>query len=275
MDQLGAMVEFFINVLGQSKADAEHNAARQLKLDGLKDWTNINTPDLQTADLELQGDAGISGFNEDANLRRYQMQALDGLSSEVANQGMTPEDALAVNRARQQAGSMDAGFRGAAAQQNAQRGMGSSVGAYAGALGSGQAATNRGADMGMQAGADARQRYMQALDSLSGQASGMRGQEFGQAAQRGAAQDAINRFNTGQRTQNQAYNLGLPQQDFMNQMGLASGRNDAFGSAADFTGRRGDRAERTAAKWGASTRQFIGGAGDSMGGLGGMFGGGQ
>lgn len=273
MEQLGAMVEFFINVLGQSKADAEHNAARQLKLDGLKDWTNIDTPELQAAELQLQGDSGLSGFNEDANLRRYQTQALEGLSSEVANQGMTPEDALAANQARQQAGAMDAGFRGAAAQQQAQRGMGSSVGSYVGALGSGQAATNRGADMGMQAGADARQRYMQALDSLSGQAGGMRGQDFGQAAQRGAAQDAINRFNVGQRTQNQGYNLGLAQQDFENQMGLAGGRNAAFGSAADFTDRRGDRAERTAAKWGASSKQFLGGLG-SMGGMGSMGGGG-
>lgn len=272
MDQLGAMVEFFINVLGQSKADAEHNAARQLKLDGLKDWTNINTPELQTADLQLQDSAGINGFTEDSNLRRYQMQALEGLSGEVTNQGMTPEDALAVNRARQQAGSMDAGFRGAASQANAQRGMGSSVGAYAGQLGAGQGATNRGADMGMQAGADARQRYMQALDSLSGQTGQMRGQEFGQASQRGAAQDAINRFNTGQRTQTQQYNLGLGQQDFMNQMNLAGGRNDAFGSAADFTAKRGDRAERTAAKWGASSRQFLGGI-NPMGDMGGMGGG--
>jgi hypothetical protein len=240
-----------------------------LKLDGLKDWTNIDAPELKTADLQLQGDAGISGFTEDANLRRYQMQALEGLSGEVANQGMTPEDALAVNRARGQAGAMDAGFRGAAEQANAQRGMGSSIGSYVGALGSGQAATNRGADMGMQAGADARARYMQALDSLSGQSGQMRGQEFGQASQRGAAQDAINRFNTGQRTATQQYNLGVPQQNFENQMNLAGGRNDAFGSAADFTDRRGDRAERTAAKWGAASKQFIGGMGNSMGGIGG------
>ena len=98
MEQFGAMVEFFINVLGQSKADAEHNAARQLKMDGLKDWTNIDAPELQTMDLEQQQDAGINGYVEDSALRGYQMQALDGLSSEVANQGMTAEDANAVNR---------------------------------------------------------------------------------------------------------------------------------------------------------------------------------
>lgn len=271
MDQLGAMVEFFINVLGQSKADAEANAARAVTMDAYRDWTNIDTPELQTAQLYEQGDAGLGGFDEDANLRRYQMQALEGLGAEVDAKGMTPEDAAAVNRARQQAGTMDAGFRGAAEQQAAQRGMGGSMASYATALQSGQAATNRGADMGMQAGADARQRYMQALGQLGGQAGDVRGQEFGQAAQRAAAQDAINRFNVGQRDRTQAYNLGIPQQDFENQMGLAGGRGKAAQGVSDMLMNRSGRAEKNAAKWGASSRQFLGGLGGGMdiGGMGG------
>lgn len=259
MEQFGAMVEFFINVLGQSRSDAEANAARAVQMDAHRDWMNIDTPELQQADLIEQGPAEISRFTEDPRLRNAQLKALEGLTSEVDNKGMTPEDAAAFNRARQQAGTMDAGFRGAAEQQMAARGMSSGIGAYASALASGQAATNRGADMGMQADADSRQRYLQALNSLGDMGGQVRGQDFGVASQRAQAQDAINRFNTGQRTQNQAYNLGLPQQGFENSMALAGGRGQSAQGVSNMLMGRADRAEKTAAKWGAGTKNFFAG----------------
>lgn len=281
MEQAGALIEFFMNVLGQSKADAERNAALQLRQEGMRDWTSIDTPQLSPLELQQQEQTGLAGVTEDPRLRGYQMQALDQLGQEVASNGMTAQDAAAYNRARQMAGGVDAGLRGAAEQQAAQRGMASSTGSLLGALSAGQAGVNRASDMGTQAASDSRARYMQAVDMLGQQAGGVRGQDYGVARSRAEAQDAINRFNAGMRNQNGIYNQGLQQQMFDNSMGLAAGRNAAYNNLGNAYDRRGDNAEKTAAKWGAATKNMwngltsgMGGEGGGWGGLMGMFGGG-
>lgn len=272
MEQLGAMTEFFINILGQSRADAERNAAKAVQQQAYFNQLNIDTPELQQADLYLQDPAELSKYTEDARTRGAQMRALEGLGREVDYAGMTPEDAAAYNRSRQQAGMMDAGFRGAAQQQAAARGMGGSVADYAAALSSGQAATNRASQEGTQAAADARQRYLQALEGLGSMGGNVRGQDFSVANARAQAQDAINRFNVGQKGATQAYNLGIPQQNFANQMGLAQQRLGAANQMAGEYNQRGDTAEKTAAKWGAASKNFLGGlGGGGMGGGGGGF----
>lgn len=273
MEQASALVEYFMNILGQSKADAERNAALQIAQQGYRDWTNITAPELKPLDLQQQGATELGGITEDPRLRDYQMQALDALGSEVSHQGMTPEDMAAFQRARGMAGSVDAGLRGAAEQQAAARGMGSSTGAYLGALSSGQAGVNRASEMGTQAAADARSRYLQALDQLGGQSAGVRGQDYGIARNRAEAQDAINRFNTGMKWQNAQYNQGLAQQMFDNAMGLARGRMGASMGMADLYNQRGDNAEKTAAKWGAGTKNLLNSMWGGMGGWGGGGGG--
>lgn len=274
MEQAGALIEFFMNVLGQSKADAERNAALQLRQEGLRDWTNIATPELSALDLQQQDGSEYGGIQEDPRLRQYQMQALEGLGETVASKGMTAEDAAAYNRARQAAGSIDSGLRGAAESQAAQRGMGGSTASLMSALSAGQAGVNRSSQMGTDAASDARQRYMQALNSLGDSSGQMRGQEYGIASRRAEAQDAINRFNTGMRWQNAMHNQGLSQQNFENQMGLAGGRSNAYNSTASAYDRRGDTAEKTAAKWGGATKNLWNGmAGGGWGGLSGMLGG--
>lgn len=259
MEQAGALIEFFMNVLGQSKADAERNAALQLRQEGLRDWTNLETPEMSPLELQQQGLSEMGGINEDPRLRQLQMQALNSLGETVSAGGMTAEDAAAYNRARQMAGGVDAGLRGSVEQQAAQRGMQSSTGSMLGALNAGQAGVNRASQMGTDAASDARQRYMQALNMLGSQSGQVRGQDYGVARDRAQAQDAINRFNTGMRWQNAQYNQGLQQQMFDNSMGLAQGRSGAYGSVAGAYDRRGDNAEKTAAKWGNATKNLWGG----------------
>lgn len=272
MDQFGAAVEFFINVLGQSRADAERNAAKSIMGDAYGGWLGIQTPEYQPLGVQEQGQSELGRYTEDQALRDYQMQALDALGREVQYGGMTPEDEAAANRARQQAGAVDLGLRGAAEQQAAQRGMGGGMADYVGALQSAQAGTNRSSEMGLQSAADARQRYLQALNALSGQAGGMRGQEFGMASERARAQDAINRFNVGQRTDTSRYNQSLTQQDIENQMRLAAGRFGAATTMGGLYNQRGDQAERTAAKWGKATNDMMSSWGGAMGGGGGAGG---
>lgn len=269
LGQLGAFTEFFINVLGQSRSDAERNAAKIIEQNAYFNQLNIETPELQLADLYLQDPAGISKFTEDGRLRDAQMRALEGLGDVVDAKGETAEDRAAYNRARQEAGTVDRGLRGAAEQQAAARGLGGSMAGYVGDLMGAQAGTNRAADMGLQQAADSRSRYMQALEGLGGMASGVRGQDFGIASSRAQAQDAINRFNVGQKYNTQQYNLGVPQQSFENQMSLAEQRRRAAAQMSAVHMQRGEQSEKDAAKWGAATKNLLGGIPVGGGGGGG------
>ena len=80
----------------------------------------------------------------------------------------------------------------------------------------------------------------------------MRGQEFDIAAQRAAAQDAINRFNVGQRTRAQEYNLGAGQREFENQMDLARMRQGAGGRYAGALGGQAEDTQQTAGRYGGT-----------------------
>lgn len=260
------LVELLVNAFGQSRADAEANAAKMVQQQAFDTTMGIEAPQLQLAELYEQGPAGISAFSEDARLKAAQMKALEGLGREVEYEGMTPEDRLAYQQAAAEAGSVEAGLRGAAQREAAQRGIGSSTGAYLGALSASQAGTNRASAMQSQAAADARQRYMQALSGLGGLGGQVRGQEFDIASARAAAQDAINRFNVGQRSATQQHNLGVPQQDFENALRRAQAQRQAAGQMAKEYRGAGRRAQQTAAKWGAAGKRWTEGFASSFGG---------
>ena len=267
------IVEFLVNVFGMSRAEAEREAVKRVQEDAYKYTTDIKPPTLEEAKLFEQSPAELSKFTEDARLKAAQMKALEGLGREVEYEGMTPEDFAAVQRAQAQAGSVEAGLRGAAQREMAQRGATSSTAGYLGAISAAQAGTNRAADMQMQAAEDSRRRYMAALEGLGGLGGQVRGQEFGMASERASAQDAINRFNVGQKTATQQYNLGLAQQGFENQLRLAEARRAAAAQRAGAGKQSAEDAEKSAQKWGAAGAGLMKGYGSYASGAGGGGGG--
>jgi hypothetical protein len=207
-------------------AQSEKNAkAREEALNKLKElekaWDNLPLPPEMKA--QLQDKSELLKVKLDPKYKEYQNQALEGLSQSVAQKGMTDQDRLAYAQARQQGASTDLGLRQAAESQASQRGLGGS-GSYLADLMGAQAGANRTSQEGLQAASDARQRYMQALNQLAGNATQVRGQDYNIAANAANAQDAINRFNTSQLWNADMYNN---QQRFQNQMQKLAGQQQA------------------------------------------------
>ncbi len=272
MDIAGSGLDMFINALARGAAEGYAREGDEAQNNAYFEMLGIDAPTLDTLDVQQQQGTGLGGIEEDSRLRAYQLQALEQLGRIAqAGGGMTAQDAEAFNRARQESGAMDAGLRGAAQQRAAQRGILGSNAAYAADLGAAQQATNRGSAMQSQAASDSRQRYLQALDALSGQASGVRGQDYGVASNAATAQDAINRFNAGMRWDNSRFNQGQAQANFNNQLQLGNARRDAAQQYDAGKRRRADDKRTDGQYWGETTSNFLSQLGAA--GAGGMWGG--
>lgn len=216
-------------------------------------------PELETA-VNL-GPSEMAGISTDPALRQAQLNALSKLQEVGAAGG---EDAQFLAEQSRLESDINRNLRGqqdAIMQNLATRGMSGGGQELVARQMSAQDAVNRQAQMAMDAKAQAQQRALQAL-MQSGQLGGqMQAQDFGQAAQRAQAQDAINRFNAANqqdvmsrnvgvknqaqqynvgtaqdianrgvdvKNQAQQYNLNLAQQDFENRYKKAGGTASAY-----------------------------------------------
>ena len=227
------------------------------------------------------GSSEMGKIYTDPALRQAQMNALLKMQ-EIGDQG----GLTATDRARlaQIQGETEAALRGqqGAIQQNlAARGLSGGMSEMVQRQIASQGAANRQAQAGLDVAAQAEQRALQAI-MQSGQLGGqMEQQQFGQAAQKAAAQDAIARFNAanlqnvgmtnvqarnaaqaanaqmaqqiagqnvGLKNQAQQYNINLPQQQYQNQLARATGQASAAQSQAQL-----------AAQQAAQQQQYLGG----------------
>lgn len=253
---------------GEKDYDRAVEAVRNVPLPILKEYypelyqqvAQLN-PELETA-VNL-GPSEMAGIATDPALRQAQLNALAKLQEVgaaggrdaqfLAEQSQLESDINRNLRGQQEAIMQNLATRGAAGggQELVARQM------------SAQDAANRQAQMAMDAKAQAQQRALQAL-MQSGQLGGqMQAQDFGQAAQKAQAADAIARFNAanqqdvmsrnigaknqaqqynvgtaqnianqnvGTKNQAQQYNLNLPQQQFQNQMTKSGALSNVYGN---------------------------------------------
>lgn len=271
-DAAGQMVNMGINVIGRSAAEGKAREGEEAQFLAYLEQLGILAPQLDVLDLQQQDGTNLAGIEEDARLRAYQMQALEQLGN-IVNAGgeMTDQDRAAYQQARMNAGMVDAGLRGAASQRANQ--LGGAQNSYIGDVLASQAAVNQANNMGVKAASDSRDRYLQAINALSGQSSNVRGQDYTVAANAANAQDAINRFNTGMRWDTAKYNQGLSQQNFQNQMNLAQQRLNATQQYDNSKRARAADKRNDAGYWGEQSSNLISTLGSSAGGGGGMGGG--
>lgn len=253
----GAGANLLIQGIQEAIAAGDRAKAAKLYEQLYEQANGIKPPPQQTMEAITQAESSLTGYQEDPRLKATQMRALEGLEAEVAMQGMTPEARAEYDRARLEAGQMAAGLEGAASQRARQRGLGG-MAAYVGALGAAQAGANREGQMGVQIAGDARKRYLQALEGLGQFGSQMRGQEFGFASQRAAAQDAINRFNAMQGTEAQKYNLEAAQRDFENQLRKLGAMRGVTGAMAGQYSDKAEREEEAGKRWGKAAEEGFG-----------------
>lgn len=196
----------------------------------------------------------------DPRLKASQMAALEQVA-QIANTGMSDADRASLELIRRQVAG-EAQAKQEQIMQNMQaRGQGGSGAELIARLQAGQSSADR---MNQQALEEARmmqQARMQALANQANISSGIRGQEYGEQSDLARARDTINQFNvanqqglagrnvergntgqqmnlqnrqnlmnanTGLSNQEQAANKALLQQQFQNQMNLATSRSNAL-----------------------------------------------
>lgn len=219
----------------------------------------VGDVETQLASAAMQGDSELRNIKMDPALRDAQLGALDRMQQIGNSNGLLAEDVALLNKQRQEAALADRGRREAILSNNQARGLSGSGNELLAQLSSSQAATQRQNQAGLDIAGMAQKRAIDAIER-SGQLGGqIRGQDWSEAAQRAAAQDAINQFNAASTTQNNQFNAGqtnnmgqfnagarqaqanvkantanqsqtyqnsLQQQQFQNQTGIAGAKSD-------------------------------------------------
>lgn len=134
----------------------------------------------------------------DPRLRQQQLDTLAALRSIASSGGMRTQDRVAYNQAATETNRSEAARRHAVLSSMAARGMGGSGNELASDLIGEQGGADRNAMVGQQTAADANQRALQALTQGGQYAGAVRGQD-----------DAMSRFNAGQRVQKAAGQAGV------------------------------------------------------------------
>lgn len=142
----------------------------------------------------------------DPATRAAQMQALRQMQDIASQGGLTAVDRSRLDQINRQANQQEQSARQAIIQQQQARGALGGGAALAAQMMAQQGAAERRAQGGLNTAAEAQQRALQAIQSGAGMAGNIRQQD----AQRAAAQDAINQFNTRQQESglNRQLNMG-------------------------------------------------------------------
>ena len=221
--------------VGQGLGLAESEGTKYAKRAALE-FDNIKAPEFK--DLRLSQQSGTEFDNMDRTGSDAQRAALSQLQNVYQSGGLTAQDLSQLDDIRRRQAVDERGQREALLQNAQARGVGGSGLELASALGAQQAAADRAGQQSLGVSGQAQQRALQAMQ-LSGS---LGGQLNAQEQARAAAQDSINRFNTGLRNEQQLYNVSTkPQQQFNNQMTLAGAKANAqnnIGANADTAGAR-------------------------------------
>jgi len=236
---------------------------QRLALEQIRNAGNL-TPEMEQT--FQQNPSLLNAYIQNPEATTAQMQALQKLQ-QVGNQGgLTAVDKAQLNEIQNATNRNEQANRGAIAQNFAQRGMGGSGVELATQLAGNQASGENAANQGFNVAAQAQQRALQAIQAAGGLGGQIEAQQFGEAGQKSAAQNAINQFNTanqqnvagqnvqrgnyaqernlnnqqqlnqantGIANQQQIYNTGLAQQQFGNELQKQGGiANIQTGKAA-------------------------------------------
>lgn len=151
-------------------------------------------------ELYQQGNTEYDNINVDPATKEAQNRALEELINLSEAKGLNAIDQQALQEIVNEENRNLKAQNDAIAQDAMQRGVYGSGLELAQRLQAAQSGANRMSNRDMDVMSQAQQRALDALSSYGNLASNMRGQDFNEQAQRAAAQDAINRYNTQQTT---------------------------------------------------------------------------
>jgi hypothetical protein len=228
---------------GAIAAEGDRRMQRETLERMLAQYRNIPLPVLQQLAPELLGQSAMEGVYADPALVEAQRAALGGLQDVARSGGMTVEDRAAMNLAQDEAARRSQAERMGVLRGLQARGLGSSGAAVGVQLAGQRDAADRASRVGTESAIEARRRALQALQQGGQMAGQMRGQAFGEASQRATAADRWAEYNANARTRTNAYNAGVPQQQFDNELRRTSGMANAAANVATNYGQSADRTQ--------------------------------
>lgn len=248
----------------QAQKEAGKISDKQLALlqKQLADIANVPLPELQKAVAEQLGPSSVAGIQRDEGLRAKQMEALQAYENLANSGGLSTADKIGIEEANAAADNADRRRRQSILAELAGRGQLDSGAGLVASLSSAQDAANRGRASANDAARSAERRRLEALDAMAGMSGKMRDQDFGEKLRKAQAQDEFMKWNAGARQQANAYNLGLPQQQFENQLRKEGAKAGAVGGLSNFYTNQQQQIRSDA----AAKSQAIGAAGKAYGG---------
>lgn len=183
----------------------------QLTLPELQQYVNAGLMTPAQAVAALQGSNAFDTIQNDQSTTEAEKTALGQMQQVAADQGMTPQMQAQLTAALNQANTNTQGQRASILDSLAQRGIPTSLMAAAAQ----QAAAGQDAQtanlVGAQAAGQAEQNALTAMANAGTLAGNINAQEYGQQANRAAAQNAINQWNAQNQTQVNEANAGRTQ----------------------------------------------------------------
>lgn len=243
----GAAGDMIGSLIAEALNQGDYRRAEELMREAAKSHEGISLtgPAEQMGPSEFD-DIKLDKESMDARrmaLRKFQQIGLEG--------GLDPESRAAMAEAQGQAAGYERAQRGALMQRAQERGGLGGGGLNAASLIAQQEGSNRMAMAGTQAAADARRRALQALQASEGIASGLTADEYRRSADRAAALDAVNKFNTGLRQD-------AKNRRFEEQMALADAAREGKMLETDIYGLRTKRRSDLGSKVGRGGGSLIG-----------------
>lgn len=175
--------------------------------------TNTPLPQLQNIDytpyteagdyrnyVNRQGPTAFNKISIDPRLKDAQYNALAQMRDIADSGGLTAEDKALLSDIDRQEAAKERGSRGAILQNAQARGVGGSGLELMDQLVNSQNAATRRSSQDLDVAALAQKRALDAIRGTAELGGNLRGQEYGEAADKASAQDIINRFNSGQMT---------------------------------------------------------------------------
>lgn len=254
--EYAAIIAGIASFIGELISAGKEAEAQGLRLRMAAEYGDEILPQLDQAIAEQAGPSAFEGLRESPDARARQVSIDEELANIYESGGNTAADQAAYDLARRQVAAAGAGQAQDVAISAARRGQGGGPLASVLQANIGQQQLDTLGAMNAQQAADARGRAFGALQSRAGLATNIRGQDWAAASARAQAMDMQNRFNASQRQAVNMYNAGLPQQNFLNRMGLINARNNALSGVAQGLDNAGTAARQTAAGLGNAALSY-------------------
>lgn len=230
----GDFIGWIISEIANAPTYAE---AEKLRQQAMAEY-NIALPPVQQMQAQAVRSQAATAQGDNA-AKAARSRALQ-LLSERADEGYNAEDRAAVNETMMDVGLAERGRREALLRQLSPN----SGAAVAARLSSAQHAANQANQRGLDIAGQSRRNAMNAIAASGDLAGDIDTSEFGQSYNRGQAQDAISRFNEGNRIDVGQWNAAQQQQQFQNQMRLADAKSEGYRTRAGDKDREAERRMR-------------------------------